>query len=90
VDWSVDPERLRRGDLSGLPEEVRAALEWMASQCPELIGLAAKLARPPVLIALALLALSAPNDRNAARIARAILARADAALLAAARGAVGL
>jgi hypothetical protein len=90
VDWSADPKRLRRGDLSGLPDEIRVALENAASQCPEVIALATKLGRPPVLIALALLASSAPDDRNAARIARAILANAGAEALAAARSAVGL
>jgi hypothetical protein len=90
VDWSHDPERLRTGDLSGLPEEVKAALERVAAQCLEVISLAGSLGKPPIVVALALLALSVPRNRNAARVARAILAKANGEALAAARAAVGL
>ncbi len=89
MDWS-DPERLRRGDLSGLDPAAAAALRW-ATQTPEVRALAAAIGLDPLLVAVALLAgAAAPAHRDAARLFRALLGAADPGSIEAARRAVGL
>ena len=90
VDWTRDPEALRRGDVAGLPPAVVAALAQVAA-LPEVAALAAGLGQAPLAVALALLAGSeASGNRHAERFARQVLAGADATLLAAARQAAEL
>jgi hypothetical protein len=87
MDWTGDLDALRRGELPGtLPREVLARLRAAAVR-----HLAAALGVPAAAVAVALLARAeAASDRGAARLARAVLGSADAALLAAAARAVGL
>ncbi len=89
MDW-FDPERLRRGDLSGFDPAAAAALRW-ATQTPEVRALAAAIGLDPLLVAVALLACAAaPAQRDAARLFRALLGAADPGSVEAARRAVGL
>ncbi|MCG7360555.1 hypothetical protein MHZ93_04740 [Roseomonas sp. ACRSG] len=80
VDWSSNPDALRRGEWHGnLPPEVLAALQ-KAAQLAEVRQLAAALGVMAEVVALALLARAeARADRGAARLARAILGQADPA-----------
>lgn len=76
VDWAAQPEALRRGDLSQLPEQVAEAVRAAAANS-EVVSLAAELDVPTSVLVLALLADSeSPNDRSAARFARAVLGKA--------------
>jgi hypothetical protein len=78
IDWSGDPEALRRGEWDGLlPPDIIARLREAAKR-PEVQQLAAALGFMPELVALALLAQAeAASDRGAARFARMILRAAD-------------
>lgn len=74
IDWDAAPDRLRRGDLSSLDQEVARMIE-QAAALPEVIALANRLGETPVQLVLALLARTcASANRSAARLARAILA----------------
>jgi hypothetical protein len=73
VDWSKDPDGLRRGDPSSLPSDIAAMLAAAAAH-PEIRALADGLGVPPLAVAIALLASrEADGDRNAARIFRSVL-----------------
>jgi hypothetical protein len=89
MDWTGDLDALRRGELSGtLPREVLTRLR-VAARLAAVRHLAAALGVPAAAVAVALLARAeAGSDRGAARLARAVLGSADAALLAAAARAV--
>jgi hypothetical protein len=91
MDWTGDLDALRRGELPGtLPREVLARLR-AAARLAAVRHLATALGVPAMTVAVALLARAeAGSDRGAARLARAVLRSADAALLAAAARAVGL
>jgi len=90
IDWSSDPERLRRGDLSLIGPDLAAALRLVAV-LPDVAALAAALGVDGVVVALALLARAeAASDRGAARFSRALLAVADPTLVDAAARAAGL
>lgn len=72
IDWSANPEALRRGDLTGLPPEV-AELVLAASEVPEVLSLATPHGNA-VAVVIALIAESmGGSDRAAARLARAVL-----------------
>jgi thioredoxin-like negative regulator of GroEL len=89
IDWSKDPEALRRGDLGGLHPDLIALLTEAAAQ-PEIRALAQAVGAPPLAVALALLAWAERDtDRAAARIFRAVLGQADPAAIDAARRALG-
>jgi hypothetical protein len=90
IDWNADPEALLRLDNIIAPRPVIAAI-YNASAIPEVTDLADALGQPPHLVVLALLAMAqAKAHRGADRIARLILAAADARLLDAAAAALGL
>jgi hypothetical protein len=89
IDWTAAPDALRRGDLSGVDASVAAVIRAAAAE-KAVADLAASLGADAVAVAVSLLAESEGADRSAARIARAVLGKADAAKLAAARAAVGL
>jgi hypothetical protein len=73
IDWSGNPEALRRGDLSELPEWV-ADLLRRAANLPEVEALAADVGFISLVVAVALLARAeAKNNRNAERLQRAVL-----------------
>jgi hypothetical protein len=90
VDWSSDPEALRRGEWDGLlPPDIIARLREAAKR-PEVQQLAAALGFTPELVALALLAQAeAASDRAAARFARSILRTADPVIVENAAKAAG-
>jgi hypothetical protein len=90
IEWSANPEALRKGDVSALAPAVTAALR-LASETKEVKALAASLGIGAVAAAVALLALhDGAADRVAARVARSLLGNADATIVASARKAVGL
>jgi hypothetical protein len=91
MDWTSDLEALRRGELPGtLPPKVLARLR-AAARLAAVRDLVAALGVPAAAVAVALLARAeATSNRGAARLARAVLGSADAALLTAAARAVGL
>jgi hypothetical protein len=91
MDWTGDLDALRRGELPGtLPPKVLARLR-AAARLAAVRHLAVALGVPAKAVAVALLARAeASSDRGAARLARAVLGSADAALLATAARAVGL
>jgi hypothetical protein len=90
IDWSASPEALRKGDLGGLASSVSAAI-LRASLTSEVKTLALFLGISAVATVVALLAKhEGATDRGAARVARALLANADATLQAAAEKSVGL
>ena len=89
IDWSQDPEALRRGDASGLAADILLVLTEAAGNA-EIRALADRLGARPMAVAIALLAaLEADTDRNAARIFRAVLGAAPPEAIAAARQALG-
>jgi hypothetical protein len=90
LDWSADPEALRRGDLTALPPVLQEAVR-RAGQRPEIASLARALGIPAEVVVLALIAgLEEEVDRGARRFARAVLGKADPMAVAAARAAIGL
>ncbi|MXP66152.1 hypothetical protein E0493_22755 [Roseomonas sp. M0104] len=90
LDWSADPEALRRGELAALPPVLQAAVR-QASQFAAVLTLAQALGTPPEVIVLALIAgLEAGTNRGAQRFARAVLGKAEPAAVAGARGVLGL
>ena len=92
--WATDANRLARGDLSSLPEPIRDWLSRAAATADEaVLALAAALGIAVDILLLGILARIAgerDHDRNAARIARAILGPADPQALTAAMTALGL
>ena len=72
INWEIDPEGLRRGDLSGLGDDLVRAID-LASQPDEVRELAAELGVPGQVVVLALLATALPKNRAASRFARAVL-----------------
>jgi hypothetical protein len=90
IGWNNDPEALRRGDLSGLPGDVNAAIRT-AAQGPEVIALAHALGLDPIVVVIALIARSCGwSNRSAQRLARQILGKPAADLIDAALEEVGL
>jgi hypothetical protein len=89
IDWTSDPEALRRGDVSKLPPEVRAAIR-AASTVSEVLVLAGA-GGNPVAIIIALMAKSLGwSNRGARRIAKAVLAGMDHRAVARAMSALEL
>lgn len=89
IDWS-QAEALRRGDTSGLPGDI-LTLILTAANTKEVAVLARSLQTGAVQVVLALVAKAAADaDRMAARLYRAILGKADPALVEAAERATGL
>ena len=90
--WATDPDGLARGDLSSLPQPLLVWLCQAAATADDgLVALAAALGIAVDTLLLGMLArVAGDHDRNAARIARAILGPADPAALAAAMTALGL
>jgi hypothetical protein len=73
IDWSANPEGLRRGEVDSLPPGVAGPLR-RAAAVTEVIALSNELGLAPLVAAIALLAQSvATEDRHAARLARAVL-----------------
>lgn len=90
IDFSRNPENLRRGDFDDLSPTVRSFLEQMPASA-EVATLAAYLGAPPSVIVLALLAWrDRGQDRHAARFARAVLGTINAERLAALCREVGI
>jgi hypothetical protein len=91
VDWTSNPDALRRGEWQGnLAPDVLAGLRE-AAKLAELQQLAVALGITAELVALALLARAeAGSDRGAARFARAILDQADPADVGKAASAISL
>jgi hypothetical protein len=89
IDWSQDPEALRRGDVSGLAADIVLVLTEAAGHAA-IQALANRLGIRPMAVAIALLAArDADSDRNAARIFRAVLGAEPPETIAAARQALG-
>ena len=89
IDWS-NSEALRRGDISSLPPELAAFVEW-AAQLERVKALAMVVEADLVVVVVALMARAVAGvDRNAARLFRAVLGKADPKRLAAAAQAAGL
>jgi hypothetical protein len=77
IRWEAEPERLRAGDVSGLPADVVAML-IRSAEVEGVKRLAAVLGIPPIVIVLALLAQAQASWDNAARrFSRALLGPAD-------------
>jgi hypothetical protein len=72
IDWEIDPERLRRGDLSSLAHDLVHEIK-LTAKTDEIKVLAAELKIPGSVVVLALLAKASPNNRAAGRFARKIL-----------------
>src|SRR6202011_4272321 len=72
INWEIDPEGLRRGDLSGLGDDLVRGID-LAAQTDEVRELAAELGVPGQVVVLALLATALPKNRAASRFARAFL-----------------
>jgi hypothetical protein len=90
IHWSANPEALRRGDLSGLPEWVVDLLH-RAADLPLILALAIDLGVVPLVVAVALLARAeASTNRHAGRLQRAILRGASESTLNTALRAAGL
>jgi hypothetical protein len=89
INWSADPEALRRGDVSKLRPEI-AQLLVAASKAPEIVSLVSP-HRSAIAVVIALVARSLGNsNRAAARIARAVLAGLGDDAIAKAMAALGL
>ena len=90
--WATDPDGLARGDLSSLPQPLLVWLCQAAATADDgLVALAAALGIAVDTLLLGMLArVAGDHDRNAARIARAILGPANPAALTAAMTALGL
>ncbi|MBV1800503.1 VIT domain-containing protein [Siccirubricoccus sp. G192] len=90
IDWAQNPESLRLGILDDLAPGLADALR-QAAGIAEVVELARTLGVPPLVVAVALLAQAeATTDRSAARVARAVLRRADPSEVAGALLALGL
>ncbi|HEV7267357.1 MAG TPA: hypothetical protein VGN83_21000 [Falsiroseomonas sp.] len=77
IPWGAEPERLRAGDLGGLPADVVAVL-LRAAEVEDVKHLAVALGIPPVVVVLALLArVQAGWDNAARRFFQALLGPAD-------------
>lgn len=86
VDWTTEPEALRRGDLSRLPGPVADRIR-QAAALPAVTELAAALGVDPLVAVVGLLArAAASSDRSAARLARMILGGGTARFARAAMG----
>jgi hypothetical protein len=89
INWSADPEALRRGDVSKLRPEI-AQLIIAASKAPEIVSLVSP-HRTAIAVVIALVARSlCSSDRAAARIARAVLVGLGDDAVAKAMTALGL
>ena len=85
IDWSTNPEHLRRGDVSGLDPVLRDTLKSLA-RVPFVMKLALVNRMSSMVAALGLLARAeAAGNRGAARFARAVFSKADPDVVAAAR-----
>ena len=89
IDWGEHSRALRRGDLSVLPEHLVEALMRLV-RIPEVRALASTLSEQPIVVALALAASAADNDRAAVRFARSVLGTADRLVIEAAQRAAGI
>jgi hypothetical protein len=89
IRWVVDPEALRRGDISALPLDlIKLIIE--AAELPAVRAIAG-LTRNAIAIVVGLIAASiASTNRSAERIARAILRGIDDVAIAEAQLALGL
>jgi len=73
INWSEDPERLVKGDIDHLSTNLGVSIARLARHA-DVIKLADRIDKSPFIVAIGLLAREAgPDNRNAARIARAIL-----------------
>ena len=89
IDWTADPEALRRGDMSGLSAEIRRCILACAGRA-EIVALAMPEGNA-VAIVIALIARSAGMlNLAASRVARAVLKGRDPAAIARAAEAIGL
>lgn len=88
IDWSSDPEGLRRGDFSNLSPWVRSALV-AASKLEAVKDLAQELGTTGETLVLALLA-RADGSRSALRLARSILGKTEETKLSAVCRVLGL
>jgi hypothetical protein len=90
VDWSREPERLRRADLSVLGSDVAEGIR-NAAQRRAVLELAEQIGVSPLSVVVALLARAEQHrNRNAARLFRAVLGRAAEQAVTAAAAALGL
>lgn len=75
VDWTLDPEALRRGDLDGQSPEAVAFLLQLSKRA-DVVALAAKTGTTPLLAAIAVAALAAgTGNRAAGRVLRSLIAQ---------------
>ena len=89
IDWS-NADALRRGDTRALPPDMVSSVA-AAATVTAVSGLAREMRVNAVAVVIALLAkMAADTDRNAARIFRVVLGKADPAKVEAAMKAVGL
>ncbi|HLY58690.1 MAG TPA: hypothetical protein VKS60_24215, partial [Stellaceae bacterium] len=90
IDWSSDPQSLRRGDLSRLSAEAIAVIE-AAAAVGDIAPLSRSANEAPIVIVLALLAWTvSATDRGARRFARAVLDRLSMDEILAGVKAIGL
>ena len=87
IDWS-EAEALRRGDIAALPVALRGPVKMLA-RLSAVTKLAKVLGISAVAVVIALLAGSSAN-RNAARVFRSVLGKADATKVKAAAKAMSL
>ncbi len=79
LPWDLAPQQLQAGDLSVLPPEDASAIARAAAE-PSLVEVAAGLGIAPVVLVIALLALTlGARNRTAARTARSILGKVPSA-----------
>ena len=73
INWSEDPERLVKGDIDNLSTNLGVSIATLARHV-DVVKLAERIGKSPFIVVIGLLAREAgPDNRNAARIARAIL-----------------
>lgn len=90
LPWDLAPQQLQAGDLSMLPPEDASAITRAAAE-PSLVEVAAGLGIAPVVLVVALLALTlGARNRSAARTARSILGKAPRSEARKAAAALGL
>ena len=90
VDWTMNPDALRKGDLRGVSARAAQALVAVASMAA-VTELASRLGISALAVAVGLLARhEGAKDRTAARVARAVFAKASDAELDTASRAAGL
>jgi Vault protein inter-alpha-trypsin domain/von Willebrand factor type A domain len=87
IDWAGGGNGLLQGDLSALPPGTAERVRRIAL-LPAVVELASMLGKPPVVVALALIALTEAGNRHAARVTRHILGGTDQAVSAKARAVV--